>query len=114
MRSLYSRTEWKSSWCLTCLSCPMCPKEARGSPVIATSVHPGIVNTNLIRYIAPEKVMQARQKDLEGSLRIGKMLGEAALGHFCGWAEEERDGGGRERLDDLALTNRRLALWQGS
>ena len=35
-------------------------EDALQSPVTAVSVHPGIVNTNLIRYITPPSVMQVK------------------------------------------------------
>eukprot|EP00951_Prasinocladus_malaysianus_P011743 scaffold86921_cov50-Prasinocladus_malaysianus.AAC.4 len=62
----------------TCLLlCKYDTKERKGaakSGVVATAVHPGIVNTNLIRYITPPGILQARQDDLESSLKVGKFL----------------------------------------
>lgn len=57
-------------------ACPVSPGQvAARSPVVSCAVHPGIVNTNLIRYITPPGVMQAREADLQASLRMGKLLG---------------------------------------
>mmetsp|Transcript_10884 Transcript_10884/g.30828 ORF Transcript_10884/g.30828 Transcript_10884/m.30828 type:complete len:472 (+) Transcript_10884:107-1522(+) len=80
---------------------------ARREPsVISTSVHPGVVNTDLIRYITPQVVMDARSKDPEASLRAGKLIGlrtpaEGAQGAV--WlatvpADEEVSGGYYEGL----------------
>lgn len=48
---------------------------AIGSPVLSFSCHPGVVNTNLARYILPENLNEQRRTDEERSLRMGKFLG---------------------------------------
>ena len=50
-------------------------EQAAGSPVKAFSCHPGVVNTNLARYILPESMQEKKRQDEVGSQRTGKLFG---------------------------------------